>query len=385
MTVNISKPAINVREKLAELERPSGVAGEAILRSQTVAEQAALLGFQPKNIFINGDQRIWQRGTTQTNIGASTETVVSDRWRNYQSNTTGRCTWSQDTDAPDGHEYSAKLQVTTSDTSVAANHRWNIAYRMETDDFKQMGFGTTYATGFTVQFWVKTNKTGIYSMDAYVNNAKPTCKRNFAIHHADTWTHIILTFPPSDIATGNEPSFWIWLQAGDDYTDDRGETWTSSTDGRAHNQSVNLYDSTNNYIKITGIQMVKGEFSSGLPFERRSYGEELQLCKRYFQKHGIGTLGLSNSGGTTISWGFRFDPEMRAQPAATLNDTTYQYADPFVTLRTSSGSSIQYNGFTQVSGSEVTGGELQVNGASTTANKVQMLYQEDAFFFDAEL
>lgn len=131
--------------------------------------------------------------------------------------------------------------------------------------------------------------------------------------------------------------------------------------------------------------MVKGEFSSGLPFERRSYGEELQLCKRYFQKHGIGTLGLSNSGGTTISWGFRFDPEMRAQPAATLNDTTYQYADPFVTLRTSSGSSIQYNGFTQVSGSEVTGGELQVNGASTTANKVQMLYQEDAFFFDAEL
>ena len=298
MTVKVSKPAINVREELADLKKPTGIAGEAMLRAESVAEQAALLGFQPKNIFINGDQRIWQRGTTQTGHGASTELVVSDRWRNYQSGSTGRCTWSQDTDAPDGHEYSAKLQVTTADTSVGANHRWNIAYRMETDDFKQMGFGTTQAVGFTVQFWVKSNKTGTYSCDPYVNNSIPTCKRNFTIEAEDVWQQVVLTFPPSSVASGNDPSFWIWLQAGSDYTDDRGETWTGSTDGRAHGQTVNLYDSTSNYIKITGIQMVRGEYPTGLPFERRSYGEELALCQRY--TYVIGGAGVTTLGGGSM-------------------------------------------------------------------------------------
>ena len=38
MTVNISKPALNLREKLAELDKPSGIAGEAVLRADTTAE-----------------------------------------------------------------------------------------------------------------------------------------------------------------------------------------------------------------------------------------------------------------------------------------------------------------------------------------------------------
>ena len=35
MTVRIEKPAINVREELADLRKPSGVAGEAMLRADT--------------------------------------------------------------------------------------------------------------------------------------------------------------------------------------------------------------------------------------------------------------------------------------------------------------------------------------------------------------
>ena len=33
MTVNVTKPALNIREKLAELDKPSGIAGEAMLRA----------------------------------------------------------------------------------------------------------------------------------------------------------------------------------------------------------------------------------------------------------------------------------------------------------------------------------------------------------------
>ena len=37
MAVKFTKPEINVREKLAELDKPSGIAGEAMLRADTVA------------------------------------------------------------------------------------------------------------------------------------------------------------------------------------------------------------------------------------------------------------------------------------------------------------------------------------------------------------
>lgn len=299
MTVKVTKPEINVREKLSELDKPSSTAGEELLRAQTHADQMALLGnVQPKNMWVNGDQRIWQRGTTQTGLGASTETVVSDRWRNYQVGTAGRCTWSRSTDAPTGYAYSAKLEVTTSDTSVDANHRWNVAYRMEPAEFEHLGFGKSTGLGFTIQFWVKSSVTGTYSIDVYKNGTNPTFKRNFTIDSPDTWEFKVMTWPHSTFGIGSDVSIWIWLQAGSNYTTDRGETWTSSTDGRAHGQSVNVYSEVGNTFFITGLQMTPGNHPDGLPFERRTFNEELLLAYRYYQTHtvlGSGTWNGPNS------------------------------------------------------------------------------------------
>ncbi len=64
MTVNVSKPAINVREKLAELDKPTGIAGEAMLRAETPQEQFNLISAGRRNLIINGDFQIWQRGTS---------------------------------------------------------------------------------------------------------------------------------------------------------------------------------------------------------------------------------------------------------------------------------------------------------------------------------
>ena len=44
MTVKITKPEINVREQLNELKKPTGVAGEAMLRAETPQEQFNLIG-----------------------------------------------------------------------------------------------------------------------------------------------------------------------------------------------------------------------------------------------------------------------------------------------------------------------------------------------------
>ncbi len=327
MTVKITKPEINVREKISELDKPSSVAGEELIRAQTHADQMALLGnVQPKNMWINGDQRIWQRGTTRTGLGASIETVISDRWRNYQAGTSGRCTWSQSTDAPTGYANSAKLEVTTADTSVDANHRWNVAYRMEPAEFEHLGFGKSTGLGFTIQFWVKSSVTGTYSIDVYKNGTNPTCKRNFTIDSPNTWEFKVMTWPHSTFGVGGDISIWIWLQAGSNYTTDRGENWTSSTDGRAHGQSANVYSTVGNTFYITGLQMTPGKHPSGLPFERRTYSEELALCQRYYQKlyygAGANNAGYSNSYGT---WHGTPVP-MRAAPS--VSGTMYDYPGP---------------------------------------------------------
>ena len=54
MAVKFTKPEINVREKLAELDKPSGIAGEAMLRAETPQEQFNLIGAGRRNLLING-------------------------------------------------------------------------------------------------------------------------------------------------------------------------------------------------------------------------------------------------------------------------------------------------------------------------------------------
>jgi putative IMPACT (imprinted ancient) family translation regulator len=66
MVVKVSKPEINVREKISELDKPSGTAGQAMLAAETPQEQQALVGVGRRNLIINGDMRIAQRGTSYT-------------------------------------------------------------------------------------------------------------------------------------------------------------------------------------------------------------------------------------------------------------------------------------------------------------------------------
>ena len=67
MAVRITKPAVNFREKLAELERPIGVNGAALMATSTPQDAFSLIGARNRNRIINGDMRISQRATSTTN------------------------------------------------------------------------------------------------------------------------------------------------------------------------------------------------------------------------------------------------------------------------------------------------------------------------------
>ena len=69
MTVRVSKPEFNLREKLSELDKPVGLKGSELLKSETAQDARNLVSAGRKNIIINGDFRIAQRATTHNSSG----------------------------------------------------------------------------------------------------------------------------------------------------------------------------------------------------------------------------------------------------------------------------------------------------------------------------
>ena len=93
---------------------------------------------------------------------------------------------------------------------------------------------------------------------------------------------------------------WI-LVAGTDYTSagvlPNWGGWPGNS-GFAGGQAVNVASSTNNYFRITGIQLEVG--SKATAFEHRRFADELRRCQRYFYMHASGSVDGNGSGGSAI-------------------------------------------------------------------------------------
>ena len=76
--------------------------------------------FGNRNVIINGEMQIAQRGI-QTDQGAANAYTAVDRMGLYAYGTSGRITSEQSTDTPEGFANSLKLSCTTADTSLASN------------------------------------------------------------------------------------------------------------------------------------------------------------------------------------------------------------------------------------------------------------------------
>ena len=69
MTVRVSKPAFNLREKLSELDVPVGSHGGRIMQSSSAEETFDIVRAGRKNMIINGQMWVNQRyGTSSYTI-----------------------------------------------------------------------------------------------------------------------------------------------------------------------------------------------------------------------------------------------------------------------------------------------------------------------------
>jgi len=115
-----------------------------------------------------------------------------------------------------------------------------------------------------------------------------------------------------------------------DYTDSGVSlnAWATYAGGtRTPDQTSTWYTTNDATFEMTGFQLEVG--SQATPFEHRSYGEELQLCKRYYHLWVEGSNQFICFGdfytGTQTDGGVQLPVEMRAQPSIEANTGSNYY------------------------------------------------------------
>jgi len=271
-----------------------------------------------KNMIINGAMQIGQRGTI---TGLQDGYGGVDRFA-FTGNTAARATLSKHTSSnvpEQGFPAALKIDVTTADTSIASTDYHYLGYKFEGRHLQHIKKGTSNAESLTLQFWVKSPKTGTHIVQLFDTDNTRGISKAYTVSSANTWEKKIITFAGDTTGAMDDDNnyslqiYW-WLLAGSDYTTGSLRTsWDSwSSNGTAAGQ-VNVLDSTSNDFYLTGVQMEIG--TQATDFEHRSYGEELQLCKRYYELLTGSTYPTDYS--TATLGNFFWAVEKRGQPSVT--------------------------------------------------------------------
>ena len=280
-----------------------------------------------RNLIINGGMKIDQRGDNATNTGGAFG--GPDRWK-WMASSDATCNTRQG-GASDiaGFANQYKVSVGTADTSIAAAQHAYLQYNLEGYDVQKIEKGFSSAKQLTLSFWLKlTNVTGVFTVQLRDNDNTRHCCKQFTVSDAN-WNKYTLTFPADTTGklgddNGGALSVNFYWTAGTDYTSGTlASTWASVTTANiCPGQTGNFIGSTSNVLELTGVQLELG--ATATDFEYKTYGDELERCKRYYQ------IFWSGSGGgiaTVANWGaaasygaVRWEKEMKATPTISVSD-----------------------------------------------------------------
>ena len=282
MTVNVSKPAINLRSKLAELDKPTGIAGEAMLRAETPQEQFNLIGAGRRNWIINGDFQVSQRGDFTSAYAYSSAGYAVDRWKLYDVGCDGRVTHKIKQLVNGRYTNTLYLECVTGGTGRLISRQL-----IEQPN----GYSSHQLEGVTgtVSGWVKSNspKARIYIYAGFY----------VEVAHSGNGQWEYLTATITGTAANSPIEVGVQIDAGNN-----------------NNTSIGVGD----YFEIAYMQLELGKVAT--PFEHRSYGEELALCQRYYQKYGSNLTYLQYSAFAAFYYiPIPFPVEMRATPSGSIS------------------------------------------------------------------
>ena len=282
-----------------------------------------------RNLIINGSQIVAQRGT-----GAVTSNVSFpvDRWQ-ITNSSGASISVQQNSDVPSGEGFAfcTKYTVTSADSGVTGTEDALFRQHIEGQDITQLAWGTSSAKTVTLSFYVKSSLTGTFGGALKNSDNSRAYPFTYTISSANTWEHKTITI------VGETSGTWLStngigvrvvfsMGSGSDRLGTAG-AWNSNNNDGATGQTQ-VVETVNATWQITGVQF---EIGKATPFEHRSFGEELNLCHRYYQQHDYATHGryIAN-GGTSSASNSKFiytyyGGRMRAAPSISTPSVSNGY------------------------------------------------------------
>ena len=237
-----------------------------------------------RNRIINGDMRIDQRNAgavmnmTGANYGAC------DRW-SFNYSAASKFTAQQNAGSVTRpSQFTNYLGLTsTSAYSVVAGDYFITRQVIEGFNIADLAWGTASAQSVTLSFWVRSSLTGTFGGALQNDASNRSYPFAYTISAANTWEQKTVTI------AGDTTGTWLTTNAGgihvafglgvgSTYSGTAG-SWSGSNFLSATG-ATSVVGTNGATFYITGVQLEPG--STATPFERRSYGQELALCQRYY-------------------------------------------------------------------------------------------------------
>ena len=346
---------------------------------------AALLpaGFGFRNLIINGDMRINQRGFIAT-VNYGVTHFVYDRWGAYY-NAINVVEYLASTDTPNGTLFAGSIKCAVSGASGGFSD-FSEAYiqqKIEGHNCRPLSWGSSEAKSAVLSFWVKSNVTGTYSV-SFLNNAEDRVYvATYTIDSSNMWEQKFITVP------GDTGGSWAYtntvgvnVRFNLDSTPGQSgsaNVWRA-TAGAPSTAQTSLMETDGAQFLLTGVQLEQNYQVT--PFEHRPIGVELALCQRYYYRASIDAtnrafcLGWADSA-TVFVGTVPFPQRMRTRPTAletTGTASNYMAVGPAATMTATSvvfdGTTSDFQGTIVLSGggglTTGRGGQIRSNTSSTS-------------------
>jgi hypothetical protein len=278
-----------------------------------------------RNKIINGAMVIDQR-----NAGASVAFTITgygtvDRIRAILTGAPGAYSLQQVSDAPNGFSKSLRLTVTSTDATPTGSRQYGLQQRVEGFNTADFNFGSSGASAVTLSFWVKCSVTGTFGGVIQNSASNRSYAFSFSVVAANTWEYKTVTIDGDTTGTwltDNGSGLFLQFTVGADSAVLTTPNVWSAANFKGPTGQTNLMATNGATFQITGVQLEAGTVAT--PFEHRSFGQELALCKRYFSRiTGNNVAFASGSAGSTTNTQFYvvYPQTMRAAPTISLSST----------------------------------------------------------------
>ena len=255
-----------------------------------------------RNLIINGAMDVAQRGTSSS---PAPNGYLIDRFATYKGGG-GVYNVEQSPDAPVGFQNSALLTVTTTSTPSGTDFIL-FQTKIEGHDASYLSQGTASAKTFTLSFWVKSSLAATFSGSVRDGTSTVSYVFEYTINSASTWEYKTVTIAGSTSGTFSLDNTAGLVLA---FSQGQGTTYATATVGswvagnfHGSTTETDLISNAGATWQITGVQLEIGDTAT--PFEHRSYGQELALCHRYYERMSheanYSFIGMGLGASTTVA------------------------------------------------------------------------------------